>query len=476
VNQQHNNTATFSSDVHGQTQGVKTLLGDPKKAIIKLSLPMIIAMSANTIYNLVDALWVSGLGSDALAAIGFVFPFFFMIMALATGLGIGGGSAISRRIGSQDKKGADDVASNTIVIMLIIATILTITLLIFVDDILVCFGCQNVLDMAIDYARIIFGGTIIIFFAHIAYAILRAEGDAKRTMYTMILGAFLNIILDPIFIYTLNLGVAGAAWATVLSITISSMIMIYWLFLKKDTYVSFTFRHFHFNLPVLKDIFKVGLPSSIQQLSMSITMIILNFIIVDVANSDGVAVYTTGWRVATIAILPLLGIATAVVSVTGAAYGARSFEKLKTSFMYAVKIGFIIEIFVGLGTFLLAPLITAVFTTAEGSLSLVDDLEYFLRIIWLFYPGAAFGIFSSAMFQGTGKGINALLATILRTLVLTTFLGIVFSYVFHFGLSGIWWSLVVANLLGSMISFVWAQVHLNKLKNSFGNSNSLLSL
>lgn len=471
MKQGQSNTAASLSNPGPQTQGVKTLLGDPKKAIIKLSTPMIIAMSANTIYNLVDAIWVSGLGSDALAAIGFVFPFFFMIMALATGLGIGGGSAISRRIGSGDKKGADAVASNTIVIMLIIATILTITLLIFVDDILAFLGSPNVLDMAIDYARIIFGGTIIIFFANITYAILRAEGDAKRTMYTMILGAALNIILDPIFIYTLNLGVAGAALATVFSITISSMIMVYWLFVKKDTYVSFTFRHFHFDMLVLKDIFKVGLPSSIQQLSMSFTMLILNFIIVNVSNSDGVAVYTTGWRVATIAILPLLGIATAVVSVTGAAYGARSFEKLKSSFMYAIKIGFIIEIFVGLGTFLLAPLITAVFTTAEGSMSIADDLEYFLRIIWLFYPGAAFGIFSSAMFQGTGKGINALLATIIRTLVLTTFLGIVFSYVFHFGLSGIWWSLVVANLLGSVISFVWALVHLNKIKIAFhGNS------
>ncbi len=471
MNQQQSNTTTSLSDPEPQTQGVKALLGDPKKAILKLSIPMIIAMSANTIYNLVDAIWVSGLGSDALAAIGFVFPFFFMIMALATGLGIGGGSAISRRIGSGDKKGADDIASNILVIMLIIATILTIILLASVDKILLCLGCQGVLDMAVDYARIIFGGTVIIFFVHTAYAILRAEGDAKRTMYTMILGAALNIILDPIFIYTFDLGVAGAAWATLLSITISSLILVYWLFVKKDTYVSFTFRHFHFDKHVLKDIFQVGLPSSIQQLSMSFTMIILNFIIVNVSNSDGVAVYTTGWRVATIAILPLLGISTAVVSVTGAAYGTRSFEKLKTSFMYAVKIGFIIEIFVGLGTFFLAPLITAVFTTAEGAMSIADDLEMFLRIIWLFYPGAAFGIFSSSLFQGTGKGINALLATVLRSLVLTTVLAVVFSYVLNFGLSGIWWSLVLANLLGSVISYIWAQVHLNKLKTTFNVNN-----
>jgi len=103
-----------------ETKGIKTLLGDPKKAIITLSLPMIVAMSVQTIYNVVDAIWVSGLGADALSAVGFFFPFFFMLMAIATGIGIGGSSAVSRRIGARDKKGADNVAAHTVVIMLLL--------------------------------------------------------------------------------------------------------------------------------------------------------------------------------------------------------------------------------------------------------------------------------------------------------------------------------------------------------------------
>src|SRR6056297_3240940 len=94
-----------------QTEGVKTLLGEPKKAVMKLAVPMILAMLIQTIYNLADALWVSGLGADALAAVGFVFPFFMMIMALGTGIGLGSGSAISRKIGAEDKTGADNVAA-----------------------------------------------------------------------------------------------------------------------------------------------------------------------------------------------------------------------------------------------------------------------------------------------------------------------------------------------------------------------------
>jgi Na+-driven multidrug efflux pump len=239
--------------------------------------------------------------------------------------------------------------------------------------------------------------------------------------------------------------------------------MVYWLFLKKDTYVSFKFRNFQFNKDILVDIFKVGLPSSIQQLSMSFTMLILNFIIVSISSTDGIAVYTTGWRVATIAVLPLLGIATSVISVTGAAYGAKSYIKIKIGLIYAIKIGLIIEIIIGVATFILAPYITEIFTTAESGSLIAADLQEFLQIIWLFYPGAALGIFSSSMFQGVGKGINSLLATIARTLVLTVAFAIISSYIFDFGLVGIWWSIVIANLLGSAITFIWAHRYLNNL-------------
>ena len=195
-----------------ETKGVKILLGDPKKAIIKLATPMIIAMSANTIYNLVDAIWVSGLGPDALAAVGFFFPFLFMAMALATGLGVGGAAAISRRIGARDKEGADNVAVHTIIIMLIMAVIFTILFLVFAKEIFDLLGAGDVLEESTAYGRVMFGGSITIFFMQVATAILRAEGDVNRAMYALMLGAGLNIVLDPLFIYTLEMGVVGAAW------------------------------------------------------------------------------------------------------------------------------------------------------------------------------------------------------------------------------------------------------------------------
>jgi putative MATE family efflux protein len=467
---------------NSETKGIKTLLGDPKKAIIKLSVPMIIAMSAHTIYNLVDAIWVSGFGQDffttekiievgtgALAAVGYAMPFYLMLISIAVGIGIGGGSAISRRIGAEDKKGADNVAIHSTMISIITAIIFTLILFFSAEEIFLSIGAKDIAYMAISYGRIIFAGSIFLFFTNNALAILRAEGDANRAMYAMLFGAILNIFLDPFFIYTFGLGIAGAAYATVISMAITTIILIYWLFFRKTTYVSFKFRDFKFKKDILKDIFRVGLPASVQQLSMSITMLAI-IIIINIAGggNEGVAVYNTGWRIIMIAVLPLLGLATAVTSVTGAAFGAKAYDKLNTAYMYAAKTGFILEVILGIIIFIIAPLIAIVFTTRPEDIIIRNDLTIFLQISCIFYPGAAFGIASSAMFQGTGKGIYALIATLLRTIVLTILLALIFTYIFNAGIVGIWWAVVIGNLSGSIFSFTWGKLFINKMRKSQG--------
>jgi len=445
------------------TAGVKTLFGDPKKAIIKLAIPMMVAMSVQTIYNIVDAFWVAGLGADALAAMGFVFPFFFVIMSLSNGLGIGGGAAISRRIGANDKAGADNVAVHTIVVMVLLAVGFSVPFFLHARDIFALMGASGTTELAVAYARIIFAGSIIIFFVNVASAILRSEGDAKRAMYAMVLGAGLNIVLDPIFIYTLGMGIEGAAWATLTSLGVSSVLMSNWLFFRKDTYVTFKFSGFRFCWSIIRDICRVGLPASVQQLSMAITTLIITIMIVMVGNTDGVAIYSVGWRIATIAIAPLIGIATAVVTVTGAAFGKHSFENVQISHTYATKIGLIIEVIIAAATFIFAPYISAIFTQAEGAAHIATDLTTFLRIISIFYPTVSLGMLSSSMFQGVGRGNDALLVTLLRTLILTPIFAVLFAFTFDMGLTGIWWGLVVGNIIGSVVAFVWARLYISRL-------------
>ena len=164
-----------------------------------------------------------------------------------------------------------------------------------------------------------------------------------------------------------------------------------------------------------------------------------------------------------IGILPLIGIAMAVTSISAAAYGAREYGKLTVAFHYAIRLGVVIELFVAATVFLLAPQIAAMFSMGEGGERIQDDIEDFLRIIVIFFPFTAFGMFSSALFQGTGKGLYALAVTIVRTVILAVTFAYLLSTVLGIGLTGVWWGMVIGNTGGSIIAFVWAKLYITRL-------------
>jgi len=323
------------------TEGVGILLGDPKKALVKLSIPIIVAMSVQTIYTLSDTFWVAGLGADALAAVGFSVPFFMIQMALTGGVAVGGGTAISRRIGARDKVGLDNVAVHIFVIMLVLAVALTILGLALVRDLFMYSGAGNTAALGVAYARVNFAGSFVFFFTNVANSILRSEGDSKRAMKAMILGSGLNIILDPIFIYPLGFGVAGAALANVISYATSGLLMLNWFFIKKDTYVSFRFGSFKFDKEIVWDIFRVGIPSSFEQFALALTALVMNYIIATISSTDGVAVYATAWRITGIAVVPLIGISISLVSISGAAFGEKNLKKLRVPLFMRLKLVFL---------------------------------------------------------------------------------------------------------------------------------------
>jgi len=447
-----------------RTEGVNTLLGDPKRAIVKLSIPMVVAMSFQTLYNLADAIWVSGKGPASLSAVGFTFPFFFFAMALGNGIGIGAGAAISRRIGARDKVGADKVAAHSVILSLIIGSFTSLVMLILLPHMLTFMGAGDALQLSVTYSRIIFSGILFLFFNASSVSILRSEGDAKRAMYVMASGGILNIILDPIFIYTLNLGVAGAALATILSMSVASLLNFYWLFLQKKTFVTFHFRGFRFDGSILYDIGRVGFPASVSQMSMSLMAFMLTTIIAKVGGTVGVAVYTSGWRIVSIATLPMLGVASAVTAVTGAAFGAEDYAKAKTAYYYAMKAGVLVELVLAVLVILFARQITWIFTWSEESDLLVPDLVKFLRILWVLLPTAPFGMLSSGLFQGTGKGLFALGATLIRTIVFTVpfawFMGIHLGW----GLEGVWIGMAAAGLAYIPVVFGWACRYLKTIQ------------
>ncbi len=438
------------------TEGVKFLLAEPKRAILKLSIPMIIGMVVHSLYNLVDGIWVAGLGSDALAAIGLFFPIFMVVISLASGIGIGGSAAISRKIGAKDKKMADSSAVHTFILGLFIGILFSVGMLPFVQKVFISMGAKGeVLKLVVSYARILLAGTVVLVFTNIGGGILRGEGDTRRAMYVMILGSGLNIILDPFFIYQLKMGVRGAAWASVVSLFISSLVMWYWLFIKKDTYVDIIFSSFRFSGKVIKEILRVGIPASFAQISMSLASFILNIIIIKTGGTDGIAVFTSAWRILMLCLVPLMGIGMGVTSVVGAAYGARDILKLKEGYIYGIKLGAIIESVVVFLIVIFAPQISHLFTYSKKTVHISEDLIKAFRILAWFLPAVPFGRLTASLFQGIGRGENALFLAILRTIILQLFFSYLFGILLKLGISGVWCGIVSGHTIGSLIAFIW---------------------
>lgn len=445
------------------TQGVSLLMGDPKKAIVTLSGPMIVAMLLMSTYNIVNAIWVAGLGSDALAAVGFVTPLFMIMIGIGNGLGAGTASAISRRIGAKDKAGADNAAVHALLLTIGISAVLTIPLILLTGPIVTLFGAGETAGLATEYGQVVFLGMALILFTNIGYAILRAEGDTKRAMYVMGASSVLNMVLDPLLIYTAGLGIAGAAWGMLVSLLAVSAVLLFWFFWKKDTYVTIARPAFSYDKKTFNDILGVGLPASVEFLLMSILSIFINGLLVSVAGTDAVAVYTAGWRVVLFAIIPLVAIGTSVISVAGAAYGARQFSKILTSHTFSIALGVAISLAISALTFVFSRQIAAVFSYSADSAHLAPEIAAFLATMCIFYPFVPPGIMSASIFQATGKGVTSLVLTLLRSLVFIVIFAYILGIVLGFGEYGIWWGLVSGDILGGIVSFVWARIYIKRL-------------
>jgi Na+-driven multidrug efflux pump len=196
---------------------------------------------------------------------------------------------------------------------------------------------------------------------------------------------------------------------------------------------------------------------------MSLAMIILNKIVIKVGGTDGIAVFTIGWRIVMLGVIPLTGIATGVVSVTGAAYGADNREKLKTAFFYAIKLGLIIEFAIGILVAIFARPISHIFTYSEGSAGIFDNLVTFLRIISLLYPTVPMGMLTSAMFRGIGHGGKSLIVTLIRTIILQIPVAYLLGIVLKMGLTGIWLGIIAGNMLALVVTFSWGIFTINRV-------------
>ena len=446
-----------------KNENVEMITGDPKKAINKLAFPIIASMFLIFANNIIDSIWVAGLGPDPLAALGYVTPLFLIMVGFGNGLGAGGNSLISRYIGAEDKSSANNAAIHNLILSLIVSVIITILFLAFMKPLLMLMGASSVIDYATEYGFIIFAWTIGLLMPPIVGGAFRAEGDIKRATVPIALAAIINMILDPIFIYTLNMGIAGAAWATALGPFISLLLMLYWIFVKKDTYLSYNRKDFHNDLTMYKDILVVGIPASLEQLVLSVLTIFVNFMLTMVSGPVAVAVYTAGWRIINIGMLPAIGVGTAAISVAGVAFGAKKYENLRVVARYAVKVALIASIIVCVILMVFSNQIAFIFSYSESSSKLAPMIAGFLQIMSLFILYVPFGASAGNVFQGVGKGTISFFLTTFREFILVLIFAYLLGFTFNMGEFGIYCGMLLGGGIGSLICSACIELYINKL-------------
>jgi len=451
----------MNDEEENKNDNIAIVTGDPKKAIRKLSLPIMVSMFVTFSYNLADTIWVAGLGTDSLAALGFFMPIFLIIIGLGNGIGVGTNSFIARSIGAKNKKKADNVAIHGLILTISISIIAPVILIFFLNDILLLMGAGSVAPLTSEYATIILIGLITLLLPSVGASILRSEGDVKRAMNIMIITAILNIILDPIFIYVLDLGLKGAAYATLVSSSIAVLVIFYWLLIKKDTYLNISREDFNWNPRIIKEIVSIAIPSTSETFTFSIVSLIINFILALTAGPIGVAVYTAGWRIINLAMIPHMGLGTATLTVVGAAFGARNFKKLISAYDYSVKLGLAISITSGIIIFVFAPQISMIFSYSDASL--IPAISDFLRIVCILCIALPLGILSSSTFQGLGKGFVSLFLTIQRVLVFEVIFIYLFVFILNVGTDGVWWGLSLGGLLGYLVCYLVTKLYLREI-------------
>ena len=450
---------------------VELMRGEPEIAVRKLAIPIMISMLLTASYNIVDGIWVAGLGQAAIAGIGFVTPIFMILNGVSVGLGNGATSSISRAVGAKDHERANKSATHALLIFVLASLLLTVVLLFIQEPLIKTYGASGQsLAEGLKYGTPLFLGLFGFMLANGGSGILRGEGDMTRAMYAMIVSVVLNFILDPIFIYILNLGSAGASLATIISSLGSATVIMYWILIKKDTYVHVTFKDFEFDSKIFIDILKVGIPASLDMFVMSLAMSIYLIFISSIAGEYGIAAFTSGQRLYLFAIMPLTAIGSAVAAISGSAYGARNADYLSRAHYYGTNFAMAFGLVMVFILVVFAPQLSLIFAYTPETANLVPEITNFLRIASFGLLLVGIGMPSSFMYQGIGRGTTSLAWTIIREVIFTVSFTYLFGIVLNWGLIGIWTGLAVGRMLASILNFLYARYTINKIRKEFATT------
>jgi putative MATE family efflux protein len=429
-----------------QSTNINALRYDPiNKILKKLAIPASLAMFISALYNIVDTIFVGRLiGWEAIAALAIANPIQMILLALGQVFGIGAASIISRSLGSDDHLRANKALGNSLSSMIIISFFTAILGTIFITPLLKLFGASSqILPYAYDYMIIILPFSIFRILSVGLNNVVRAVGNAKLAMFTMIVGAIVNIILDPIFIYYLDMGIRGAAIATVIAQGISVIITITYLMTPNGS-LSITKNNLIPNLSLIKEMISIGIPSFFRQAGASILAIILNNLL-GLYGDIYISIYGVILKITSFTFMPALGIFQGMVPILGYNYGAKSYDRVKEVIKLARKWAIIIMLTSTLIIEIFPASIISIFSTDP---ELVKNGVLFVRLFFLAFWIIPLNVAGSNTFQAIGHSKLALVSALMRQfIVLIPVLTICFNL---FGLIGIFISFPIADVIASL--------------------------
>lgn len=437
------------------------------KALTALGVPIMIGMLINALYNLVDAYFVGGLGDRQMGAISIVFPLGQVVVGLGLMFGNGAASYLSRLLGRGEKDTADKVASTALYSSVLIGAVIILFVTIFMQPILIMLGAtKTILPYALTYGRIYVISCIFNVFNVTMNNIVSSEGAAKITMCALLLGAALNIGLDPFFIYTLNLGITGAAIATAISQMVSTFVYLMYIFRKKSAF-SFRIRQFTPTKVIVTEILKIGIPTLTFQILTSLSIALIN----RAAGGYGDAVIAAMGavtRITSMGTLVVFGFLKGFQPIAGFSYGAKKFDRLRKVIRISTCWSTIFCVVAGLLMVLFSEQIISQFTTENEEMISVGQKSLIANGFSFFLFG--FYTVYSSLFLALGKGTAGFFLGACRPGI--CFVPVILLLPMVWGINGILYAQPIADVFSAAIT-VWMALKVHRELSAIEAENNL---
>ncbi|MFR4752576.1 MAG: MATE family efflux transporter [Enterococcus raffinosus] len=388
------------------------------KLLWQFSIPAIIGMVVNALYNVVDRIYIGhapGLGANGLAGITIGFPIMIILLSIGILFGVGGATLFSMKLGEGKTKEAELALGNAFSLLIISGLLFMLLGHIFLSPVLSAFGAsEKILPFAMSYMRIIFSGAVFQIVSIGLNNFLRADGQPKLAMITMLMGAGVNIILDPVFIYVLDMGMAGAALATILSQFIS-MVWILSYFLSKRSHHQIQVKNMPIKLSIATRITALGMPNFLLQLGNSVLNVVLNMTLLSYGGDIAVSGMGIVNSIQTILLMPITGLVQGAQPIVSFNFGAKKFQRVRETQKYAITIATIIVLLGWLATRFMPEQLVRLFNNEPELLAFGAKA---LQTWFLFLPVIGFQIVASNFFQATGRTRSAIFLTLTRQIIL----------------------------------------------------------